>query len=236
MTKPESTAFGSVPSQPAQAVRLAGGTRMVREAISVLLQQAGLAVCGVYHDEAALAADMAGRDRSDNDVVVLLLSGSGPFQSFQCMKDLMSKVGDLPLVVASDRIASGQVQGALRVGAKGFVSLDADPAELTHAILQAAKGQPYLTADASQLLARDISNGVGRGGRAPARRGVELSHREIEIVQLLCEGQSSKEIGRNLQISPKTVENHRYNIYRKCDVESIAELIRHAINRGLVSI
>ncbi|MCE5326012.1 MAG: response regulator transcription factor [Planctomycetaceae bacterium] len=235
MSKPEPSASRTVPTPPAQTVRLAGGRRIIREAMALLLQQAGLAVSGIYHDETALAADM-GATLAGKDVVVLLLSGSGPFQSFQCMRDLMAKIGPLPLVVASDRIASGQVQGALRVGAKGFVSLDADPAELTHAILQAAKGQPYLTADASQLLAQDISNGLGRGAHSPRRAGVDLSHREIEIVQLLCEGQSSKEIGRHLQISPKTVENHRYNIYRKCEVESIAELIRHAISRGLVAI
>jgi DNA-binding NarL/FixJ family response regulator len=58
----------------------------------------------------------------------------------------------------------------------------------------------------------------------------------VEVVQLLCEGLSSKQIAGHLHISAKTVENHRYNIYRKCEVESIAGLMRHAIQQGLVSL
>ena len=65
---------------------------------------------------------------------------------------------------------------------------------------------------------------------------MDLSRREVEIVQLLCEGLSSREIARHLHIAAKTVENHRYNIYRKCEVDSIAGLMRHAIQDGLISI
>ena len=57
----------------------------------------------------------------------------------------------------------------------------------------------------------------------------------MEIVQFLCNGLSSKEIAKSLHLSTKTIENHRYNIYRKCEVESIAGLIRHAVQHGLVS-
>ena len=63
-----------------------------------------------------------------------------------------------------------------------------------------------------------------------------LSPRETEVVELLCDGLSSKEIAHHLHLSPKTVENHRYNIYRKCHVESIAGLFRYAVHQGIVSL
>ena len=58
----------------------------------------------------------------------------------------------------------------------------------------------------------------------------------MQVVQLLCEGLSSKEIAHQLHVSPKTIENHRCNIYRKWEVDSIAGLMRHAIRRGLVAV
>ena len=82
----------------------------------------------------------------------------------------------------------------------------------------------------------DLSVAVGPARSRSQLPPSELTPREIEIVQLLCEGLSSKEIARHLHISAKTVENHRYNIYRKCEVDSIAALMRHAIQQGFVSI
>jgi DNA-binding CsgD family transcriptional regulator len=80
----------------------------------------------------------------------------------------------------------------------------------------------------------DLSTAEQTSAARPPK--VELSERETEIVHLLCEGLSSKEIARRLHISTKTLENHRYNIYRKCEVDGVAGLMRHAIQQGLVSI
>ncbi len=92
-----------------------------------------------------------------------------------------------------------------------------------------------MSPEAAELLVSDIGGAVSApyAGTLPS---TSLSRREAEIVQLLYEGLSSKEIARQLHLSTKTVENHRYNIYRKCDVESIAGLIRHAIHHGLIAI
>ena len=82
----------------------------------------------------------------------------------------------------------------------------------------------------------DMSAAYEPTGGTKRLPSVELSRREVEIVQLLCEGLSSKEIARRLHLSAKTVENHRYNIYRKCQVDSVATLMRYAIKHGLISI
>ena len=100
----------------------------------------------------------------------------------------------------------------------------------------AISNKVYLASDAAELLVSDISSSGPEQASNTRLPSVELSGREVEIVQLLCEGLSSKEIGRRLHISAKTVENHRYNIYRKCEVDSIAGFMRHAIHNGLVTI
>lgn len=140
----------------------------------------------------------------------------------------------MPLVVLSERTSRGQVT-ALR-GAKAYVNLDADPKELIKAIEMAAQQKVSLSPDAAELLVNDVSAAItpSRRSRLPA---TDLSRREVEIVQLLCEGLSSKEMARCLHISAKTVENHRYyNIYRKCEVDSIAGLMRYAIRHGMIAI
>ena len=121
-------------------------------------------------------------------------------------------------------------------GAKAFVNLDAEPEELLKAITMAASNKVYLASDAAEVLINDVSVAVDDPSASPRLAQVTLSRREVEIVQLLCEGLSSKEIARSLHISSKTVDNHRYNIYRKCDTESLAGLMRYAIHHGLISV
>lgn len=211
-------------------VCLVGGQQIVRSAIREYLQSQGVHVSSSIEDETALR-NLA--DAQAYNLLVLILS-SGTYRTFHMVREILTENTLLPLVVLSEQVSRGQVYMALRIGAKAFVNLNADPTELVTAITMAAKNKVYLSPEAAELIVSDIStSGEGHNGRTA---GKGLSKREIEIVQLLCEGLSSKEIGRHLHISTKTVENHRYNIYRKCEVESIAGLIRHAIQHGMIMI
>ena len=170
------------------------------------------------------------------DVAILVLADSGPFSVFHGIRSVLGKSKrTVPLVVLSGKTSRGIVYTALRSGARAYVGLYASPKELVAAIVSAANGKVYLSSSAAELLASDIAaTGQAPGeGRLPK---LKLSPREIEIVQLLCEGHISREIGKQLHISAKTVENHRYNIYRKCQVDNIAGLVRHAIQQGMVSV
>lgn len=93
----------------------------------------------------------------------------------------------------------------------------------------------YLSPDVAELVVNDISAMTAQDGAAKAPK-IDPSRREVEVIELLCEGLSSKQIARHLHISAKTVENHRYNIYRKFNVDCLAGLMRHAIQQGLVTI
>ncbi len=214
-------------------VIVVGGQRIIRHTIDVFLAGRGVDVGRPLGTEAELA-QLLHNDPDSCDVIVLILSGPAPLGMFRRIHNTLAQSGRiLPLVVLSEQANRGQVHTALRMGAKAFVNLDADPDELIRAIKMAAINRAYLAPDAAELLVNDVSTAIdGHGSRLPKS---ELSRREIEVVQLLCEGLSSKEIARQLHISPKTVENHRYNTYRKCEVGSIAALMRYAIQHGLIS-
>lgn len=212
-----------------------GGSRIVREAICSWLGHQGMDItCSRGEDENLCR--WLGEQEQAPDVLVLLLSG-GPFSTFHRIQGALAETSNgTSLVVVSEEAGRGQIYAALRIGAKAYVSLDSDPQELLKAIGMAARGRVYLTPEAAELVVNDISSSSDSSASAGRLPSAELSRREEEIVQLLCEGLSSKEIARQLHISPKTVENHRYNIYRKCNVESIAALMRHAIQHGMVTI
>ncbi|MBT3201579.1 MAG: response regulator transcription factor [Phycisphaerales bacterium] len=216
-------------------VIVVGGQQITRNAIDSLLAGRGVDMGRPLSSEDELAR-LLQSDPEACDLIVLILPGDTPFGMFGRIGELLDQTSQtLSLVVLSEQASRGQVHAALRIGAKAFVNLDADPDELIRAIKMAAKHRVYLSPDAAELLVNDVSTAIDgtHGSHLPK---TELSRREIEVVQLLCEGFSSKEIARQLHISPKTVENHRYNIYRKCEVDSIAALMRYAIHRGLVSV
>ncbi len=231
----DNTVPSSMPEyQAATSLGLVGGTRILRRALLQMLRNEGLKVSKQFVSEKELAEALA-EDGLGCDVLLLLISG-GPFTTYHRIHDALTKTGHtVPLVILSEQASRGQVYAALRIGAKAYVNLDAEPEELVKAIAMAAQNKVYLAPDAAELLVNDISVAI-EPSSSPRLPSIELSRREIEVVQLLCEGLSSKEIARRLHISAKTVENHRYNIYRKCEVDSIAGLMRHAIQHGLVTI
>jgi two-component system NarL family response regulator len=233
-----SSAAGDLPRPPAKSVSvcLVGGKSLFRSAIRHLLDSAEIAVAGAFDDEEAFAA-AAGAGRDDGFDLILMILGAGAARSLHRIGELLARRPTRPpLVVLTDQLSRDAVYGALRMGAKAYVSLDSQPEELRRAILLAAEGKMHLSRDAAEIMINDITAGARsrRGSGGPP--GPQLSARETEIVRLLCDGLSSRRIAQRLQVAPKTVENHRYNIYRKCNVEGIAGLIRFAVQQGIVSL
>jgi len=228
---------GKSPSQAGKGVSvcLVGGKSLFRSAIHRLLDSAEIAVAGAFDDEEAFSA-AAGTGRTDDFDLILMILGGGGFRGLQRIGDLLANHPGRPLVVLTDQLSRGAVYGAIRMGAKAYVTLDSQPDELRRAILLAAEGKMHLSRDAAELMITDITAGA-RGPRASdSPPGSQLSARETEIVHLLCDGLSSKQIAQKLSVRPKTIENHRYNIYRKCKVESIAGLIRFAVHQEIVTL
>lgn len=216
-------------------VCLVGCKYIMQEALRSFLAGREIAVIHASADEEDLAAFLCDVRLDACDAIILVVTGA-PFGTFHRVGEVLSQNGHaVPLVVLADQANRGEVYAALRIGAKAYLTLDADPEQLVMAIDMAKRDKVYLAPDAAELLVNDISHTSERAGEVRLPK-TAISKRETEVVQLLCEGLSSKEIARHLHISAKTVENHRYNIYRKCEVDCVAALMRHAIQQGLVSV
>ena len=120
----------------------------------------------------------------------------------------------------------------LEAGASGYVPKRAAPEELLTAIRTAANGEVYLYPTMAKFLVRDYLR--GDPATEMEKKENNLTVREKEVLMHLAEGESNEAIGRELNISPKTVARHRENIMRKLSLHSRAELVRYAIRKGII--
>ncbi len=117
----------------------------------------------------------------------------------------------------------------VRAGASGYLVKDAAASELLNAVRKLARGEVYFDPHAAKALAE-----VYRSPK-PGEEGLDsLTSREREVLHLVTEGRSTKEIASLLDISPKTAENHRTRVMQKLGVHNTAELVRYAAQRGLL--
>ena len=136
---------------------------------------------------------------------------------------------NVKLLFVTMHVNPAYLEAALKVGATGYVLKSAAGEELLDAVQHVLEGHIYV----SPGLSKEKLERFETPSRAAA--AIHLSPREREVLQLIAEGRSSKEIGFLLRISTKTVAFHRENIKRKLGVRSTAELTKHALDQGLVS-
>jgi DNA-binding NarL/FixJ family response regulator len=136
---------------------------------------------------------------------------------------------EVRVIILSMHANEEYVRRALTVGAAGYVLKDAEKAELELALKSVARGGTYLSPSVSRPLIDDYTE---RAGRHSLER---LTARQREILQLIAEGHSTKEIARGLELSIKTVETHRAQLMARLDIHDIAGLVRYAIRAGIAS-
>jgi DNA-binding NarL/FixJ family response regulator len=123
--------------------------------------------------------------------------------------------------------ADGQyVVKAARSGAFGYLLKNADKEELTTAVKEASFGRKYFNSEISQLMVGNMS----LEGDDPQ----QLSERELQVLQLVSDGKTTKEIADQLFVSSRTVETHRVNMMKKLGVQNTAELIKKAVKLNLI--
>lgn len=123
------------------------------------------------------------------------------------------------------------VRQALRYGAAGYLLKDAAPAELDLALKAVLRGETYL----SSAVSKGVLNDYVQRLRGDSPVGAKLTPRQREVVQLVAEGLSTKEIARRLDLSVKTVDTHRSQLMKQLDIHEVAGLVRYAMRVGLVS-
>ena len=134
-------------------------------------------------------------------------------------------------IILSMHAQEEYVHQALQAGARGYLLKDAVPAELEVAIRAVMRGDVYL----SPSVAKYVAAGYVSGGRDATGSALDhLTPRQREVLQLVAERHSTKEIASALDLSVKTVESHRSEIMRRLDIHDLAGLVHFAIRTGLV--
>jgi DNA-binding NarL/FixJ family response regulator len=123
------------------------------------------------------------------------------------------------------------IREALTAGARGYVLKSDAGRDLVRAVAALARHQPFFTARVAELLLEAFLSGAASGGELPPSR---LTPREREILQLLSEGRSNRQIAERLGIRAKTVAAHRANLMRRLDLHSLSELVRYAVRNRVV--
>ena len=208
-------------------VLLADDHRLVAEALKSLLAPE-FDLVGVVEDGRALV-EAAGTLRPDvivADVTMPHLNG------IDALIELRQRGDRVPVVFLTMHRDATFARRALDAGASGFVLKHSAPVELVTAIRAALEGRTYLTPQLAGEVLESMKQGPERGGGPTAA----LTPRQREVLQLLAEGRSAKEIASSLSISARTVEFHKYQLMETLGLHSNAELIHFAIKHGLVEL
>jgi len=189
----------------------------------LLERQSDIEVVGEAEDGAE-ARDLVIREKPDLailDVKMPKLTG------LQATREIRAQAPDVAVLILSMYDDERYLFEALKAGASGYVLKAQADADLMAAVRAVEKGEPFLTPAAQQALIKDV---LGEG----AVRQDDLTPREEEIVKLVAEAHTNKEIAEVLHLSEKTVENHRSNAMRKLGMRDRVELVRYAIRKGLI--
>jgi DNA-binding NarL/FixJ family response regulator len=166
------------------------------------------------------------------DVDLAVLDVSMPRKTgLQAARELTSRRPDVRVLILSMHDNEQYLFEALRAGASGYVLKSVADRDLVEACRATMRGEPFLYPGAVRALMRDFVERARRGEDTPDD---PLTPRETEIVKLIAEARTTREIAAELVISEKTVERHRTNILAKLGMRDRVELVRYAIRRGLV--
>lgn len=209
-------------------VLIADDHRMVCDGLRAVLERVGIEVVG----EAATGRQALTEVRRLRPDVVIMDIGMPELNGIDATKQLMAELHGLKVLALSMNADRRYVLAMLEAGASGYLLKSSASDELLIALDAVGRGETYLSpAIAGSVVARAL-----HGTPAP-RAGDErrLTIREREVLQLVAEGKSSKEIAVILHIAVATVETHRRQIVEKLNLRTIAELTKYAIREGLTS-
>ena len=203
---------------------------IVRDGLRALLErQTDMAIAGEAADgrECVRLAEELTPDVVVMDIAMPNMNG------MEATRRILAANPRTAVVILSMHQDESYVLGSLKAGAKGYLLKDSVRGDVVDAIRAVQQGRSFLTRKISRMLQEDYV-------RELESRGLEdsfdlLTEREREILQLVAEGKTNKEVAGVLNISPTTAETHRTHILQKLGLHSVAELILYAVRKGVIS-
>jgi DNA-binding NarL/FixJ family response regulator len=211
-------------------VLLADDHKLIRAGLRLVVdQQADLSVVGEA-DDGRQAVELAKSLKPD---VVVMDIGMPNLNGIEAARQIREIRPDAAVVMLSMHSDEGYVLRALGAGARAYLLKDSATTDLVQAIHAVAEGKSFFSPAVSKVLLQDYM-------RKSRRSGAEdsydlLSPREREVLQLVAEGKSNKEVASLLNLSVYTVETHRAKIMQKLNLKGVPELILYAVRKGIIS-
>jgi DNA-binding NarL/FixJ family response regulator len=211
-------------------ILLADDHTVVRDGLRALLEkQLDMEVVA----EAADGREGVRLAEEQNPDVVVMDIGMPNMNGIEATRRIVTSNPDTAVVILSMHQDESYVLRALKAGAKGYLLKDSLRSDVIDAIRTVAQGRSFLTRKVSRMLQEDYVSQL-------QRRGLDdsydlLTDREREILQLVAEGRTNKEVANLLTVSLTTIETHRTHILQKLGLHSVPELILYAVRKGIIS-
>lgn len=166
------------------------------------------------------------------DVVIMDIS-MPDMNGIEATRQIVAECPDVNVIALSIHSDRRFVTEMLKAGASGYLLKNSAFEELDRSIRSVMAHQTYLDPEVASIIIQDYRKGSLRSARSAF---TSLTGREREVLQLLAEGHSTKQIASHLNVSVKTVESHRQQIMKKLNIHSVAELIKYAVREGLTTL
>jgi two-component system response regulator NreC len=206
-------------------VLIADDHQLFREGLTNLLASAAdIEVIG----QAENGQEVLEKVRFQEPDIILMDIGMPRLNGIETTIALRKEYPDIKILALSMHDEKTYVKGMLEAGAWGYLLKNCAYDQLVDAIIQVYNGKKYLDTYAAEVIIQDyLSDSLGK---------IKLSERESEVLKLLAEGRSIREISEALFISIKTVCSHKQNIFYKLEIENMSQLIKFALKNGIVSL
>ena len=211
-------------------VLLADDHQLMRSGIRLMLEREGdLMVAG----EASDGREAVALAKSLKPDVVVMDIGMANLNGIEAARQMTQDMPELAVLMLSMHSDESYVLRALKAGAKGYLLKDSAEQDLIKAVHVVAGGKSFFSPAVSRVLLDDYVRKLKRSGADDAYD--LLTPRERELLQLIAEGKSNKDIANLLNLSVYTVESHRSNLMEKLNLRGLPELILYAVRRGIIS-
>lgn len=210
---------------------LADDHAMMREGLKALLaKEPDISVVA----EACNGKETVELARKAGAHVVVMDVAMPDLNGIEATRNLLKANANIKVVALSGHSNREYVREMLKAGAAAYVVKSRAYEELVRAIREVMKGKKFLSPDIARGVVDEYVGLSGSGSANPAF--VVLTDREREVLQLIAEGRSTKDVADDLGVSVKTIETHRHNIMEKLELRSVAELTKYAIREGITSV
>jgi two-component system response regulator NreC len=211
-------------------ILIADDHAIIRRGLRTLLErEPGLEVIA----EACDGREAIALARRERPHVVILDIAMPNLNGIEAGRQIAEILPDTQIVILTVQADEAYLLSALKAGARGYVLKSSAESEVVDAVRAVTQGKAFFSPKVSRILADDYTRYLQREQATDAYE--LLTNREREILQLLAEGASNKDIANTLDLSPTTVICHRQHIFQKLNLHSLADLILYAVRKGIIS-